>query len=93
MIKHFLLIFDRAQWKLLDTIAFGSNGKAALERYGELESEHFENAAMDIVLVGSDSLETIKITHANYFYEGDIMARLKKDLGEVGEELRRTVAR
>ncbi|MDN4175617.1 hypothetical protein QWY28_21830 [Nocardioides sp. SOB77] len=66
-IQHFILVFDRHAGHLLDQLDFGTNAKKALGKYEELEREHRENAFMDIVLVGSDSIDTVKITHANYF--------------------------
>jgi hypothetical protein len=82
VILHFLLQYDHQLGKLVDMIEFGTDGVAAIKRYGELEDEYRQNPEMDIVLVGSDSLETIKITHRNYFDEGrtfdDIAEFLRK---------------
>lgn len=66
-IRHFLLVYDRANGRQLSVEEFGSNVEASLERYLEVEREYADNPRMDIVLVGSDSLETVKITHASYF--------------------------
>jgi hypothetical protein len=88
MIKHFLLVYDHAVGKLVDVVEFGKDSNAALKRYEELEAEHRDEPKMDIVLVGSDSLDTIKITHRNYFDEALSMADLEKFLrgipGQVG---------
>lgn len=47
---------------------FGTDVKRAMTEYARLEREHLKNAdSMEIVLIGSDSLDTVKITHANYF--------------------------
>lgn len=80
MIKHFLLVYDHALGKLVDVIEFGKDSTAALKRYEQLEAEHREEPTMDIVLVGSDSLDTIKVTHRNYFDEGRSMADLEEYL-------------
>lgn len=66
-IQHFILVFDRLAGHMVDQLDFGTNAAKALSKYEELEQSHRENAYMDIVLVGSDSIETVKITHANYF--------------------------
>lgn len=66
-IQHFILVFDRHKGRLLQQIPFGTEAKAAVKKYEELESQYREDAHMDIVLVGSDSIETVKVTHANYF--------------------------
>ncbi len=87
MIKHFLLVYDHALGRLIDTIEFGNNYDAALKRYGELEAEHRDEPRMDIVLVGSDSLDTIKITHRNYFNEGQSMADIERFLRSVPDRI------
>lgn len=66
-IQHFILVFDRDQGHLVEQLDFGTNASKALAKYEELERAHRKNAFMDIVLVGSDSIETVKVTHANYF--------------------------
>lgn len=39
-----------------------------MAEYARLEREHMDKAdRVEIVLIGSDSLETVKVTHANYF--------------------------
>lgn len=67
-IKHFILVFDHNLGRLIsEPLAFGEDSRSALTRYSELERAYRENHNMDIVLIGSDSLETVKVTHANYF--------------------------
>lgn len=66
-IQHFILLFDRRAGQMVDQLAFGFNAGAAIAKYEALEQAHRHDPHMDIVLVGSDSLETVKITHANYF--------------------------
>jgi hypothetical protein len=68
-IKHFLLVFDHKRGELIKEREFGSDSKSALKFYQELELEHRHDDHIDIVLIGSDSLNTVKLTHANY-YEG-----------------------
>lgn len=66
-IKHFLLVFDHRKDELVDMQEFGTNGNGAVTAYSEMEARHATDPAIDIVLVGSDSLETVKVTHQNYF--------------------------
>lgn len=66
-IQHFLLVFDHGQGRLIDEKHFGGDSHAALECYAKLEAMHRGNRSMDILLVGSDSIETVKLTHANYY--------------------------
>lgn len=66
--NHFLLVFDHARAELLDLKEFGPNSKAAMTEYARMEREHLRKGdQIEIVLIGSDSLATIKVTHANYF--------------------------
>ena len=66
-IEHFLIVFDHAAGKLEDVIPFGTDGDAAVAAYSAKEKELQGRDMMEIVLVGSDSLDTVKLTHANYF--------------------------
>ena len=66
-IQHFLLVFDHANDRLIAAREFGRDVERATEAYSEMEKEYADNNEIDIVLVGSDSLETVKTTHANYF--------------------------
>ena len=66
-IQHFLLVFDHDAGRLLDLQEFGQAGDVALTAYAAKEREYAEQRSIEIVLIGSDSLETVKLTHANYF--------------------------
>lgn len=67
VVKHFLLVFDHEQARLIDQDDFDHDLDAAVAAYGEMEKRYRENENIDIVLVGSDSIETVMVTHANYF--------------------------
>lgn len=69
-IKHFLLVFDREVGHLIEQRDFGTDMDAAVVEYQRIEREHFGDPRYDIVLVGSDSIETVMITHASYFRNG-----------------------
>lgn len=62
-IEYFLLIYDRHRDELMSHKSFG----AAAPAYRAAEIEYHDRPEMDIVLVGSDSLETVKVTHSTYF--------------------------
>ncbi len=66
-IQHFLLVFDHDAGCLIETITFGRDGERAVAAYAEMEREYEGRKRIEIVLIGSDSLETVKLTHANYF--------------------------
>jgi len=63
---HFLLVYDLRARKLISSLRFRSADEAAAA-YGEAEREHVGNSDIEIVLVGADSLETIRKTHGHYF--------------------------
>ncbi|MGQ4517916.1 hypothetical protein ACUH92_02640 [Dermabacteraceae bacterium CCM 9520] len=75
---HYLLAFDHAKKQLVASLDFGTNNEEALVAYEKLEQEHKDNPAMDVVLVGSDSLESVKITHSTYFGEKSVLDRVKE---------------
>lgn len=67
-LKHFLLVFDHNRAELISHEDFGTDSQRAMREYARLEREHIGKAdGIEIVLIGSDSLETVKVTHANYF--------------------------
>jgi hypothetical protein len=68
-IQHFLLIFDNELGELIDLQEFGKDTVKATNAYTTVETEYAAQKTIDVVLIGSDSLETIKVTHANYFGE------------------------
>mgnify|MGYP000848869130 FL=1 len=69
-IKHFLLIYGRAAGVQVEVRQFGTGSAGAVTAYQEVERQFADNPRMDIVLVGSDSLDTVRVTHSNYFDEG-----------------------
>lgn len=66
-VNNFLLIFDHDKNELVNVIEFGRDLAAATAAYSEMEDHYRDNPRMDIVLVGSDSLDTVKVTHSTYF--------------------------
>jgi hypothetical protein len=63
---HFLLVYDRKQQKLLFRQPY-TDAALALRAYEEMEEQHRDDPHMEIVLVGADSIETVMLTHGNYF--------------------------
>lgn len=66
-IQHFLIVFDHAAGRLVELVKFGEDSDRAVAAYSAKERELEGRDLMEIVLIGSDSLETVKQTHANYF--------------------------
>lgn len=65
-IKHFLVIHDIAAGRT-DVRDFGNDYEAAQEAYAEVEWELQKDRSVNVVLLSSDSLETVKRTHSSYF--------------------------
>ncbi len=65
--QNFLLIYNHDRLELDEVIEFGEDVEAALDRYAEEEQKHGLHSKMEIVLIASDSLASIQVTHANYF--------------------------
>ena len=78
-VQHFLLVFDHRRGELVDELHFGHDSKSALAAYSKAEDEHRGDPMMEIVLIGSDSIETVKVTLANYY--GGIEAASKYLIG------------
>ncbi len=66
-IQHFLLVFDHELGRLVAEQHFGNDSKRAVAAYSAKETECKDHPNMEIVLIGSDSIETVKLTHANYW--------------------------
>ena len=65
---HYLLIFDHSSEELVSTREFAkSECVEATEAYQEAEAQYRNQRNVEIVLIGADSLETIKRTHGHYF--------------------------
>src|SRR5436309_2323151 len=71
---HFLLIYDRAKRRLVSHVAF-SDVEEATAAYDAAEVEHLGDQEVEVVLVGGDSLESVKHTHGQYFESGSAGAR------------------
>jgi hypothetical protein len=65
-IKHFLVTRDVARGKTI-VVEFGTDYEAAQRGYQAAEQEARGRPDLDVVLLGADSLETIKRTHSSYF--------------------------
>ena len=44
-----------------------TNGSRAVEAYFDTEREFEDNPRIEVVLLGADSEEAIRVTHPNYF--------------------------
>jgi hypothetical protein len=65
-VHNFLLIYDRVH-RVLDTVQEFDDREEAARAYVAAERAALGNACLEVVLLGADSLETIKQTHGQYF--------------------------
>ncbi len=64
-IRHFLVTYDVSAGKA--AVTEFEDYDTALTAYQNIEKENLGRDDLDIVLLGADSLETIKKTHSSYF--------------------------
>ncbi len=67
--SYFLLVYDRRDGRLIREPAVFADADAglALKARFEMEDEQRAHPNIEVVLLGSDSLETLRSTHARYF--------------------------
>lgn len=65
-LQHFLLVYDLTGQALLESATYDDADEAAAA-YSEAEAKYRDRSDLEVVLVGADSLDTIKQTHAHYF--------------------------
>jgi hypothetical protein len=65
-LRHYLLVFDHIRGQLIDEREF-DNAPAALAAYSAAERKYDSESRIEVVLIGSDSRDTVRRTHANYF--------------------------
>jgi hypothetical protein len=80
-IQHFLIVYDHRARQLKAVIEFGEDDDEAMAAYAAKEKEFEGRSYIEIVLVGSDSIDTVKLTHANYFDESLAVSRHLAGLG------------
>ena len=77
----FLIAFDHDARKQIILKKFRDTAQA-LEAYCELEEQYRDNPRVEVVLLGADSVEAIKVTHSNYFEDrADAVDNLLDRLG------------
>ena len=77
----FLITFDHDARKQISLEEFRNTDKA-LKAYGEREEQYRDNPRVEVVLLGAESIEAIKVTHSNYFEDtADALGNLLASLG------------
>ena len=62
--KHFLIVFNRKTGER-DITEYEDSREAIVQRLAEEQSN--DNPDVEIVVIGSPSLEDLKVTHSRYF--------------------------
>ena len=62
--KHFLIVFNRKTGER-DITEYNDSREAIVQRLAEEQSN--DNPDVEIVVIGSPSLEDLKVTHSRYF--------------------------
>lgn len=70
-LHQFLLIYNAATQRLIEAKDLGASTEGAVAAYADCEERYRGNDEIEVVLIGSDSIETIKKTHGHYFGEVD----------------------
>ena len=63
---HFLLVYN-GPLRVLERSERFEDVEAALAAYAQAEDDYRGRKDVEVVLLGSDSLETLKRTHGHYF--------------------------
>ena len=67
---YFLVVYDSDSRSLVEMPEYNaSKAGAALEAYFQKEQEYKDRPYIEVVLLGSRSIEDVKVTHARYFGE------------------------
>ncbi len=66
-LSQFLIVFDHDQGALHQDVTVVADPAEALHAYDATERHVSEQAHIEVVLIGSVSLDTVRRTHANYF--------------------------
>lgn len=78
--KSFVIVFDRPRGDILELLEFAeSEREAAFEQLFALERRYETQSDIEVVMLGSDSLATVKRTHTRYFKD-----ELRKRIAALG---------
>jgi hypothetical protein len=67
-VRYFLLVYDQLKGKILELQEFQAHERlAALQARFEREVKTLGQAHLEVILLGAESAESLKKTHARYF--------------------------
>lgn len=74
--KQFVIVFDRPRGEILEMVEFpATEREIALKELFEREDRFRGRHDIEVVMLGSDSVETLKLTHGRYF-KGELARRI-----------------
>ena len=77
----FLITFDHDARKQISLEEFRNTARA-LKAYSEREEQYRDNPRVEVVLLGAESIDAIKVTHSNYFDDtADAIGNMLASLG------------
>ncbi|HEV2755681.1 MAG TPA: hypothetical protein VG318_07875 [Actinomycetota bacterium] len=75
--KQFVIVFDRPRGEILEMVEFPEAERdVALKELFDREERFRDEADVEVVMLGSDSIETLKATHGRYF-KGELQRRTR----------------
>jgi hypothetical protein len=91
---YFILVYDIPS-RALEIHEFEQDYNAAANAYTQFERENRDDPGTEVLLVGADSIETIKTTHSHYFAEkaDDLFRQFLEDVGAAPESSGRLLMR
>lgn len=74
--KQFVIVFDRPRGDILEMVEFpDSQRDRALRALFEREARYRDRPDIEVVMLGAESIDTLKQTHMRYF-KGEIQKRI-----------------
>lgn len=84
--RHFLLIYDVKFGRLGDEPKEFKHADAAVTAYMAAEEQYRVDGTKQVMLIASDSLDTIKVTHRNFFERETIDDLIRSVMPTSGSE-------
>lgn len=84
-LQHFLLIYDVEKGSLIGPPTKFSKARQATDAYAAAEQQYRDDSSIQVVLVASDSIESVMVTHSNFFVRESIGDVLRELLGETAQ--------
>ena len=80
MVRHFLIVFDGATGSMREELREFARPAPAVQAYADAERRYEGESQVQVVLIASDSLATVKATHPNFWSSTDFATLARKAL-------------